>query len=182
MNLPNFLSLVRIALVPLFFFLIILPIEYSLARWWALFVYALASLTDALDGYLARRWKQVTIFGETVDPLADKLLVLSGMIALHLTPQPVFVPPLWVTGLIILREMVFAGGLITFVVLKKKMPSSPNFLGKSTTLFQMVFVLSCLMNLYFSIYISFTTAALTIASGFVYTLRGARYLAKGDNI
>ncbi|HRK61541.1 MAG TPA: CDP-diacylglycerol--glycerol-3-phosphate 3-phosphatidyltransferase [Candidatus Omnitrophota bacterium] len=182
MNLPNFLSLVRIALVPLFFFLIILPAEYSFARWWALFVYVIASLTDALDGYLARIWKQVTVFGETVDPLADKLLVLSGMIALHLTPQPVFVPPLWVTGLIILREMVFIGGLITFIFLKKKMPSSPNLLGKATTLFQMVFVLTCLINLHFSIYISFAAAALTVASGFVYTLRGARYLAKGEKI
>lgn len=177
MNLPNFLTLVRIALVPVFFALIILPESYQQARLWAISVYAFASLTDALDGFLARSWKQITRFGESVDPLADKLLVIFGLIALHVTEQPVFVPPIWVTGLIVLREMVFAGGLITFLVLKKKMPTRPNLLGKATTLLQMSLVLSCLMNFHFSIHIALASVLCTVASGFVYTRRGARYLA-----
>lgn len=180
MNFPNFLSLIRIALVPVFFVLIILPANYEQARWWALAVYAFASLTDALDGYFARTWKQVTGFGEKIDPLADKLLILSGMIALHITLQPVFVPSLWITGIIFFREMVFAGGLITFLLLKKQMPARPNLLGKATTLLQMTLVLSCLLGFQFSIFIAVSAALLTVASGFVYTFRGARYLASKE--
>jgi len=177
LNLPNLLSLIRIALVPVFFTLIILPSDYAQARWWAIAVFSFASVTDALDGYFARTWKQVTGFGEKIDPLADKLLILSGVLALHLTLQPVFVPPIWITCIIFLRETVFTGGLITFLLSNKKMPARPNLLGKATTLLQMTLVLSCLLNFPFSIYIAVVAGLFTVASGFFYTFRGARYLA-----
>ena len=182
MNLPNFLSLVRIALVPIFFILLIQPAHFSSARWWALGVYSAASLTDALDGYLARLKNQVTDFGEWIDPLADKLLILSGILAIYITEQPVYVPPHWIAALIVFREMVFTGGLVTFTILKKKMPASPNLVGKATTVLQIIFILGCLCGLPESVYAGWTAALFTLVSGIVYTWRGSLFLSRRKGI
>lgn len=79
MNTPNKLTLLRTALVPFFMaFLLIDTIPYNYI--WALIVFAVASITDALDGYLARKYNQVTTFGKFLDPLADKVLVVSAVV------------------------------------------------------------------------------------------------------
>jgi CDP-diacylglycerol--glycerol-3-phosphate 3-phosphatidyltransferase len=80
MNLPNALTLLRIFLIPLFVIFLLVKIPYG--GYLAALVFIIASLTDSLDGYLARKWKQVTKLGIILDPLADKLLITAALISL----------------------------------------------------------------------------------------------------
>ena len=98
-NFPNFLTALRIFLIPIFIALFLVPSPSRSV--WAAIVFVLASLTDLLDGYLARRWKQVTKLGKFLDPVADKLLVLSALILLvefHRVPA-------WIVIIIVGREI-----------------------------------------------------------------------------
>ncbi|MDQ2713053.1 MAG: CDP-diacylglycerol--glycerol-3-phosphate 3-phosphatidyltransferase, partial [Acidobacteriota bacterium] len=112
-NLPNLLTLFRIFLVPL---LVAALVQHSLAVHWngklliandffALIVFLAAALTDLLDGYLARRWKQVTTVGTLLDPVADKLLISAALISL----VEMRLLPGWLVILIISREFAVSG-------------------------------------------------------------------------
>lgn len=131
-DLPNLLTLLRVLLIPVFLWLIFISrVEHRVA--WALLVFAAASFTDWLDGYLARKWQVISDFGKIADPLADKLLVLSALAALTwLQPYRLF----WaIFALIGLRE-----ALITFLreVYKQKGVIVPaDRLGKLKTVLQM---------------------------------------------
>lgn len=103
MNFPNFLSVLRIALIPLFILLFSTPTPARTIL--SAVVFGLAAATDLLDGYLARRWRQVTSMGKLLDPLADKLLVLSAVILL-VSLQRI---EGWLAILIIGRELAVTG-------------------------------------------------------------------------
>ena len=99
-NIPNKITLLRIALIPVF-----LVLAYLEQRWAALFVFIAASLTDLLDGYLARRYHQITNIGKFMDPLADKMLVLSAMCFFVEKGQM----PGWALAIVLLREFAVSG-------------------------------------------------------------------------
>ena len=103
MNLPNKITLLRVILIP--FFIVFMMLDGSAFQWAALIVYVVASLTDFVDGQLARRMNLVTDFGKFMDPLADKMLVAAAMI--------LFVErgimPAWVVIVIIAREFIVSG-------------------------------------------------------------------------
>ena len=99
-NIPNKITLLRIALIPVF-----LVLAYLELRWAALFVFIAASLTDLLDGYLARRYHQITNIGKFMDPLADKMLVLSAMCFFVEKGQM----PGWALAIVLLREFAVSG-------------------------------------------------------------------------
>ena len=106
MNLPNKLTIFRMILIPFFVIFMKLPIGGGEAhRYIALVIFVAASLTDSLDGYIARRDNLVTDFGKFMDPLADKLLVCAAMICLIDTGQL----PSWVVIVIISREFIISG-------------------------------------------------------------------------
>ena len=105
MNLPNQLTIFRVILVPFFVFFLLQSETYSYFKWIALVIFAVASLTDLLDGKIARKYNLVTTFGKFMDPLADKLLVCSALIALI----PLEVMPAWATIIIIAREFIISG-------------------------------------------------------------------------
>lgn len=133
MNWPNRLSILRIACVPLL--VLFLSLSPAWCRWAALFVFALASFTDFMDGYLARKNQWVTVFGKFIDPVADKLLVLSTMIMLvflHLLPA-------WMVILILARELSVDGLRMIAVSQGKVIAAGP--LGKIKTISQMVLIL-----------------------------------------
>ena len=96
MNWPNRLTIIRMILVPVFMALMLTGYMY-----FALAVYIIASLTDTLDGYLARKNKQVTVFGKFMDPLADKLLVMSALLVFCAWGQM----PVWAVMLVLAREL-----------------------------------------------------------------------------
>ena len=106
MNLPNKLTILRMIMIPFFVVFLMLPIGgESVHRWIALVIFVAASLTDTLDGYIARRDHLVTDFGKFMDPLADMLLVCSAMICLVETGEL----PFWIVILIIAREFIISG-------------------------------------------------------------------------
>jgi len=103
-NIPNALTLARIALIPIF--ILILTFGHSPAMHiLAGIIFALASITDYLDGYLARKWQVVTNFGKFADPLADKLLVMTAFITL----VGASVIPMWIVAVIVCRELAVTG-------------------------------------------------------------------------
>ncbi len=103
MNLPNILTILRISLIPLFIFVFSTPsVERS---HWAALVFIIASLTDWFDGYIARKWRQVTLSGKLLDPVADKLLVLAALIMLVEVNRVAS----WIAIVIIGREIAVTG-------------------------------------------------------------------------
>ena len=103
LNIANSLTLFRIALTPIF--IIFLFYEHPNAKLWALMVFLVASITDALDGYFARKHDQVTEQGRFLDPLADKILILSALISFAVLE----IIPFWMVGLIIFRDLFITG-------------------------------------------------------------------------
>ncbi len=103
MNLPNLLSLIRILMVPIL--VVVLMTKVTNHEVIGVVVFWIASITDWLDGYLARRWKQVTTLGKLLDPLADKLLVSGALISL----VELNLAPAWMTFIILAREFAITG-------------------------------------------------------------------------
>lgn len=102
-NVPNILTIFRILLTPLF--IICLFSNYPYARLWALIIFIVASVTDAFDGYYARKYNQVTRHGQFLDPLADKILVSSAFISFALME----LVPFWMVALIVFRDLFVTG-------------------------------------------------------------------------
>lgn len=172
---PNLITLFRILIVP-FFFSTLLYYETSRPelRWWSFGLFLVASVTDALDGLLARLRNQTTEMGRFLDPLADKLLIISGFVGVCFAKGFPMVPPLWVVVTIVFRDFVIIGGMVVFFVSNSKVEVAPNFLGKTTTAFQMATMLSILLLLPISPILWNATACLTILSGAVYVARAMR--------
>ncbi len=102
-NLPNILSILRIILIPVF--IIVFATQSPVSSEWAALIFIIASITDLFDGYIARRWGQVTLFGKFLDPVADKLLVLSALIMLVEFKRVAS----WIAIVIIGRDLVITG-------------------------------------------------------------------------
>ena len=137
MNLPNKLTMFRVILVPFFVFFLLESENYNWFKWIALVIFAVASLTDLLDGKIARKYNLVTTFGKFMDPLADKLLVCSALIALI----PLEAIPAWATIIIIAREFIISG--FRLVAAEKGVVIAASYWGKVKTTVQMVMV--CVM-------------------------------------
>lgn len=137
MNLPNKLTMFRVILVPFFVFFLLESENYNWFKWIALGIFVVASLTDLLDGKIARKYNLVTTFGKFMDPLADKLLVCSALIALI----PLEAIPAWATIIIIAREFIISG--FRLVAAEKGVVIAASYWGKVKTTVQMVMV--CVM-------------------------------------
>ena len=136
MNLPNKITLVRVFLIPAFlFFFLIEPLSETLNMWAVLVVFVTAAVTDAIDGYLARKLKLVTNFGKLMDPLADKLLVCSALIAF----SAVGVLSVWITIALIAREFYVSG--IRQLALEKGLVLEAIVSAKLKTITQIVLII-----------------------------------------
>lgn len=129
-NLPNTLTVLRVVLVP--FFIFFLFNEDDLYRLIAFFLFLIASLTDLVDGYLARKWRQETEFGKFLDPLADKILVISSFVTFILLDEQI---ELWMVLLIILRDMLIT--TLRYIGIKQGQSIRTTMMGKVKTAFQM---------------------------------------------
>lgn len=118
-NVPNVLTMIRMALIPVFWYLFM-----SGYRWWALAVFVTASLTDLADGYIARKYHLITDFGKLMDPLADKLMVVSMMMAWVI----VGVLPLLPLVIIMMKETLMVIG--SAIMLRKKVVVYAARMGK----------------------------------------------------
>ena len=136
MNLPNKLTIFRVILIPFFVVLLLFDIT-AYDKWIALAIFIVASLTDFLDGYIARKYNLVTNFGKFMDPLADKLLVCSAMICLVELARI----PAWVVIVIIAREFIISG--FRLVASDNGVVIAASYWGKFKTTFQILMI--CLM-------------------------------------
>jgi cardiolipin synthase len=174
LSLPNTITFVRIFIVPFFFTELISyksGSEHHLRI--AMILFATATFTDALDGFLARVMKCKTELGTFLDPLADKLLLLSGYLGLLFVDALPYKPPLWITVTIVFRDLMILIGLAMIYVMSGKIPVRPNFLGKCTTAAQMLTFIAILLKWEFSFLLWNTMAALTIVSFYSYFRREA---------
>ena len=141
---PNSLTLFRVLMVPVFFWLIYYSqIQYHFI--WATFVFIIASITDIFDGLLARRFGVVTNFGKIMDPLADKLLTLLALIAL--ISEPIKMMSVYVFYIILFREVMIT--LLRHYYTTKKIYIPANVWGKIKTTFQLTGIIAAL--LYYSV-------------------------------
>ena len=137
-NLPNILTMMRIAAIPLLAVLLTSPTRSS--GFWAATVFALASITDWLDGYLARRMDIVTVFGKFLDPIADKLIVMAAMIMI----LPFGHVPAWMVLVILGREIIITG--LRGIASSEGIVIQASELGKVKTIFQIVAILGLLLH------------------------------------
>jgi CDP-diacylglycerol--glycerol-3-phosphate 3-phosphatidyltransferase len=144
MNLPNKLTLFRVVLIPFFvLFLLINPASQAL-RIIADIIFVVASLTDMLDGKIARKYNLVTNFGKFMDPLADKLLVCSAMICLIATEQLYA----WIVIIIVAREFIISG--FRLIAAENGIVIAANIFGKLKTVSQMIMIIILVANLPFA--------------------------------
>jgi len=177
LSIPNYLTLFRILLTPVFFItLVSYTPEKEELRLVALAIFVIAALTDALDGLLARFLKQRTALGQMLDPLADKILLVSGYIGLLFVATLLYRPPLWVTITIIFRDLILLFGFLTLNFAAVKIEVLPNIWGKLTTVSQMLLLCFILLEWPAAIPLAFLTVTFTIISGIIYITRGLKFI------
>lgn len=142
MNLPNKLTVLRMVMVPFFVGFILLSPKVPWFKWIALGLFIIASLTDMLDGKIARKYNLITNFGKFMDPLADKLLVCSALICL----TDLNVIPSWITIIIIAREFIISG--FRLIAAEKGVVIAAGKSGKWKTAVTMVMIcfMLCIVN------------------------------------
>lgn len=179
MNLPNKLTILRVLMIP--FFVVALMLQSGTnqtLRYVAAVIFILASLTDFLDGKIARTYNLVTNFGKFMDPLADKLLVCSALICFIELGQL----PAWMVIVIISREFIISG--FRLVASDNGVVIAASYWGKFKTVSQMVLVILLILNLSFlkdltQIFV-WVSLALTIISLVDYVLKNHRVLTEGS--
>ena len=174
MNLPNKITLARICLIPIFLVVYLAqPFVPIVNQWLALVLFVVAASTDALDGYYARKLKLVTNFGKLIDPLADKLLVCSVLVAFTATG----LVPAWATILIIAREFYISG--FRQLALEQNLVVAATGFGKVKTTFQITLIVYVLLPPPFDFFIFapvalgliILTVIVTLWSGWDYTAK-----------
>ncbi|HVM47648.1 MAG TPA: CDP-alcohol phosphatidyltransferase family protein [Candidatus Acidoferrum sp.] len=182
MTTANKITILRILLVPFF---VVITLYYAkdgreVYRLLALTSFAVAAICDGVDGYVARHYNQRSELGAVLDPLADKLLLVSGIVVLSFDHSPYLVSvPLWLTGTIIGRDMLLLIGLLVIQVVVGKMTVRPRIMGKIATVLQMVVVLWVLLKWsqqWLAVWI-WGAAICTGISGLFYVWDGTRQLS-----
>ena len=141
MNLPNKLTVFRVFLIPFFVLFTLVDLVPDYSKYIAVAIFIIASLTDLLDGYIARKYNLVTNFGKFMDPLADKLLVSAALICLVSTGML----PAWMVIVIISREFIISG--FRLVASDNGVVIAASYWGKWKTTFQMVMIVVLLLDL-----------------------------------
>jgi len=176
MNLPNYITLFRVVLIPFFINLMI----YGYI-WEALIVFVVACVTDALDGMIARLTKKKTALGAFLDPMADKLLIVSAFVTLVLLGKL----PVWLVIIVLTRDIILSLGTLILHVTGHDLKIIPSVLGKATTAFQLTVVTLTLIfmnygtSLRLMSVLQWLTAGVTLASGLQYVGRGVKMVGEG---
>lgn len=184
MNFANKISTFRILSVPFFIAsLIYYSRDKDYLRWTALGIFIFGVISDAVDGYIARKSKQNSKAGLILDPLGDKLLLISAFICLYLIDQfPAGIKfPLWVTLIVISRDVIILLGAAVIFIVKQNIAISPTRWGKLTTTFQMLSVIGVLIQLKFVSIFWWLAVFCTVISGIDYIKRGFKTLYALDN-
>jgi len=173
MNLPNKLTILRVFLVPVFVVFMLTDLGGSYSNWIALVIFVAASLTDSLDGYLARKNNLVTNFGKFMDPLADKLLVCSALICLMELNRV----PAWMVLIIIAREFIISG--FRLVASDAGVVIAASYWGKFKTISQVVMIIALLIEFPYAFIFSWIAVILTVVSLVDYIVKNVNVIKKG---
>lgn len=173
MNWANRLTIFRIVLVPVF----ITAILYHRLNA-AFVVFLVATVTDALDGYIARVRKEKTRLGAILDPIADKMLIGSAFICFSLVSGlPEYLKmPVYVPIIVISRDVIILLGVMLIYILVGGVEIKPTIIGKLTTVFQMLTVIALLLKFVYASWLWNVTAVLTVVSGLDYIRIGSNYI------
>ncbi len=194
MTTANKITVTRLLLIPVF---ITLAAYYSKSladgaeiigyRIAALAVFALASLSDAIDGYIARNFNQQTPFGQALDPVADKLLLLSGVIILSVTQWHVGLP-IWFAALVIARDVIIVTGVLIIKHVVGRVEMGPLWTSKVCTFLQLSCVVWILLDFWSKgesplglDLLIYAAATFTMVSGAQYVLEGIRQLKESGH-
>ena len=190
MTTANKITVVRILMIPAFVTMAIYYGEsvkrgHSLEwqRFAAIAIFILAAVSDGLDGYVARRYNQRSKLGIILDPIADKGLLLSGIITLSLTSWSEIEPesgkfPVWFPVLVISRDSILLVGTLVLYLLNGKVHVKPHWTGKIATVLQMVAIGWVMLQLRIIplLYVVLAAGTFTLISGFIYVTDGVRQL------
>ena len=190
MTTANKITVVRILMIPAFVTMAIYygesikrddPLEWQ--RFAAIIIFILAAVSDGLDGYVARRYNQRSKLGVYLDPIADKGLLLSGIITLSISNWSQSDPeygsfPVWFPVLVISRDAVILVGTMILYLLNGKVHVKPNWTGKVATVLQMIAIGWVMLQLRFIplLYVVVAAGVFTLISGIVYVIDGVRQL------
>lgn len=175
MNIPNFLTLIRLFLVPVLVIFLIQGLFFN-----ALIVFIIAGASDAIDGFLARILKQKTVLGSYMDPLADKALIISCFVALSVLGM---IPP-WLTVIVVSRDFIILLGISVLFLMSIYVEIQPAFVSKVTTTLQFLTIFFVLASGYLPLYFNprlievvyWATALFTIISGLNYVAKGIKLI------
>ncbi len=177
-NAPNFVTICRILLVPLTIWLIL---SSSFAIAFGVFIFA--GLSDAVDGFLARRYKLQTELGEILDPIADKALLVSIFVALGMLERL----PAWLVILVVTRDVLIIGAVVISWFMERPVPMKPLWISKVNTTSQILLAGATLAALGFDLEMQrvldvgvAVTAVLTAASGALYLRNWTRHMSAGS--
>ena len=148
MNLPNKLTIFRVILIPFFVFFLLTDVLGANGDYLALVIFIVASLTDMLDGKIARKYNLGTNFGKFMDPLADKLLVCSAMICL----VDLKLLPAWIVIIIIAREFIISG--FRLIAAEHQIVIAASMWGKFKTTFQMAMIILLILSMNADVYVA----------------------------
>lgn len=173
MNLPNKLTILRVIMIPFFVFFLLTDYAGEASKWIALAIFIVASLTDLLDGKIARKYNLVTNFGKFMDPLADKLLVCAALICLVDMEKLAA----WIVIIIISREFIISG--FRLVASDNGVVIAASYWGKFKTTFQMAMI--CLLIADLQVLAPFT-AVVTVMAVVLTIVSLADYLIKNKEV
>lgn len=191
LNWANRITIVRLFCTP---FVVYLLLHYrekhmlnasaeslNVIRWAVIGLFILAVISDALDGFIARVFNQKTLLGTILDPVADKLLLMSSTVVLTFPIGLEYKIPYWLTVAIISRDIIIlAGALVVFVIVGKT-KFMPHYLGKITTFLQMSTIFLVLLQIPLSTVFFYITLLFTILSGVNYVYRETQMVSLHSN-
>lgn len=181
MNLPNKLTILRTIMIPVFLIFLYIPGLGMTGDVLAAAIFVLASFTDLLDGKIARKYNLVTNFGKFMDPLADKLLVCSALIALVDLNRI----PAWVVIIIIAREFIISG--FRLIASDNGVVIAASYWGKFKTTFQMIMIILLILDLNYSfsgvvnMVVTYIALILTVVSLIDYIVKNYKIFIEGSN-
>ena len=182
MTTANKITILRILLIPFFVVEVLYYVKNGneAHRLAAILSFAVAAICDGVDGYIARTYNQRSELGAILDPLADKLLLVSGIVVLSFEHRPYLEAiPLWLTGTIIGRDILVLAGMLVIQMIVGKVKVRPRMVGKAATVLQMVIILWILLKWdpnWLRLWL-LAAAICTGISGLLYVWDGSRQLS-----
>ena len=178
MGLANWLTVLRILLIPVFVSLLVYRKPGP-----ALVVFAVAALTDLLDGWIARRQRSQSRLGAFLDPIADKLLLTASFVTLTYLK----VLPIWIAAVVLSRDVILVIGTLLVYMLGARVHPRPTWAGKTATFFQILTVLTGLLGRYLHLPVVprgvlWLAAAFTVISGLQYIVQGMKFLSAAPGV